>query len=406
MQNRAIILLMDSLGAGASLDAVNYGDEGSNTLGHIIEACLQGKADLANVRTGPLNIPHLSSLGICWALLSSTGVKYDNKTYYPEPTGMWGYAVEQSLGKDTPSGHWEIAGVPVLFEWGYFKDKHKCFPKKFIDSLIKEAKLPGVLGEKHASGTVIINELGAEHQATGAPIVYTSADSVFQIAAHEESFGLERLYKTCEIARRLIDPYNIGRVIARPFLGKKDAYYRTSNRHDYAVLPPAPTLLDKLKENSREVIAIGKVDDIFAHQGTTRVIKADSNMHLFDATLDAMKHAPAGSLIFTNFVDFDSSYGHRRDVAGYAYALEQFDKKLVDLKKILQPNDMVIITADHGCDPVAHGTDHTREHVPILAFGPHIMPKFIGRRETFADIGQTIANYLKINPLANGVSFL
>lgn len=406
MQNRAIILLMDSLGAGASLDAVNYGDEGSNTLGHIIETCLQGKADLANVRTGPLNIPHLSSLGICWTLLSSTGIKYDNRLYYPEPTGMWGYAVEQSLGKDTPSGHWEIAGVPVLFEWGYFKDTHKCFPKKFIDALIKEAKLPGVLGEKHASGTVIINELGAEHQATGAPIVYTSADSVFQIAAHEESFGLERLYKTCEIARRLIDPYNIGRVIARPFLGKKDAYYRTSNRHDYAVLPPAPTLLDKLKENSREVIAIGKIDDIFAHQGTTRVIKADSNMHLFDATLDAMKNAPAGSLIFTNFVDFDSSYGHRRDVAGYAYALEQFDKKLVDLKKILQPNDMVIITADHGCDPVAHGTDHTREHVPILAFGPNIMPKFIGRRETFADIGQTIANYLKINPLANGVSFL
>src|SRR3990167_1090277 len=392
MHKRAIVLLLDSLGVGASLDAHLYKDEGSNTLGHIIEACLQNKADIKGVRQGKLKIPNLAELGMYWLLLSSTGIRYQDEENYIEPKGQWGYAVEQSLGKDTPSGHWEIAGVPVLFEWGYFKDTPKCFPKKLIDALIKEANLCW--------------ELGEEHQQTGKPIVYTSADSVFQIAAHEETFGLEKLYKTCEIARRLVDPYNIGRVIARPFLGKKGSYYRTGNRRDYAVLPPQPTLLDKLKDQGKAVIAIGKTDDIFAHQGSTEVIKANGNMALFDATITAMQNFPQASLIFSNFVDFDSSYGHRRDVAGYANALEQFDKRLEELKKLLQPGDLVIITADHGCDPTFKGTDHTREHIPVIAFGPKIPAKFIGRRETFADIGQSIAAHLHIETLENGVSFL
>lgn len=406
MQKRACVLLMDSLGVGASLDAHRYGDEGGNTLGHIIEACMRGEADKAGVRTGPLHLPNLAKLGLYWLLLSSTGIRYPDEACYPEPAACWGYAVEQSLGKDTPSGHWEIAGVPVTFEWGYFPDQPHCFPKKLIDAFIREAKLPGVLGEKHASGTLILDELGAEHQSTGQPIVYTSADSVFQIAAHEETFGLTRLYEICEIARRLVDPYQIGRVIARPFVGEKGNYHRTGNRRDYAVLPPKPTLLDKLKEQGRKVIAIGKTADIFAHQGPTQTIKADGNHALFEATLQAMQSAKPGSLVFTNFVDFDSSYGHRRDVVGYAHALEQFDKQLPALQAMLKPGDLVVITADHGCDPTFPGTDHTREHIPVMVFGPGISATFVGRRESFADIGQTIAAHLHIDPLAHGISFM
>ena len=263
MNARACVLLMDSFGVGASLDAKNYGDEGANTLGHIIEACERGKADLPNIRSGPLHLPNLAKLGLYWLLLSSCGVKYGNAAYYPPPEACWGYAVEQSLGKDTPSGHWELAGVPVRFEWGYFPDTSNCFPKELIQALIKQAELPGVLGEKHASGTVILEELGKQHQETGKPIVYTSADSVFQIAAHEESFGLERLYEVCEIARKLVNAHDIGRVIARPFTGEPGAYHRTANRKDYATPPPAPTLLERLQLLGREVIAIGKTADIF-----------------------------------------------------------------------------------------------------------------------------------------------
>ena len=406
MMGRVCILLMDSFGIGASLDAPRYGDEGANTFVHIHEACAQGKADKTDLRQGPLNLPNLAKLGLYHAALASSGLRFVELSDFAEPVGHYGYAVEQSLGKDTPSGHWELAGVPVLFEWGYFPDTPFCFPKELINTLIQRAGLPGVLGEKHASGTTILDELGEEHLRSGKPIVYTSADSVFQIAAHEEHFGLQRLYDVCEIARELVDEYQIGRVIARPFFGQSGAFKRTGNRKDYATLPPAKTLLDYLSNAGREVIAIGKIADIYAHQGVTQTIKADGNMALFDATLNAMKTAPEGSLVFTNFVDFDSSYGHRRDVVGYAHALEVFDARLPELNDFLRPDDLVLIAADHGCDPTFPGTDHTREHIPVLVYGPTLNSRFIGRRDTFADIGQSIAQHLGLEELSYGSSFL
>jgi phosphopentomutase len=406
MAGRVCILLMDSFGIGASLDAARYGDEGANTFVHIHEVCEQGGGDKAGLRQGPLTLPNLAKLGLYHAALASSGLRFVELSTFADPIGYYGYAVEQSLGKDTPSGHWEIAGVPVTFEWGYFPEQPACFPKELIDTFLQRTGLPGVLGEKHASGTTILDELGEEHMRTGKPIVYTSADSVFQIAAHEESFGLERLYDICEIARELVDEYQIGRVIARPFIGKPGSFKRTGNRKDYATLPPAKTLLDHLKDAGREVIAIGKIADIYAHQGITQTIKADGNMALFDATLDAMKTAPQGSLVFTNFVDFDSSYGHRRDVIGYAHALEAFDARLPELDALLQPDDLVIIAADHGCDPTRPGSDHTREHIPVLVYGPSLKGRSIGRRDTFADIGQSIAQHLGLNSLSHGLSFL
>jgi len=405
-RSRICVLLMDSLGIGASLDASRYGDTGANTFGHIALICNEHRADKEGVREGSLNIPNLARLGLYHAALASSGVKVIDLALLEEPQSYYGYAVEQSLGKDTPSGHWELAGVPVMFEWGYFPQTNPCFPKELIDEFIKLAKLPGVLGQKHASGTTIIDELGDEHLKTGMPIVYTSADSVFQIAAHEEAFGLERLYEICEIARKLVDKYQVGRVIARPFIGTGGAFKRTANRRDYATLPPEPTLLDMLKASGRDVIAIGKTADIFAHSGITENIKADGNMDLFDKTLKAFESLPDGGLVFTNFVDFDSSYGHRRDVIGYANAIEEFDKRIPELLAILKPNDIVIISADHGCDPTFSGSDHTREHVPVLAFGPSLNSQFIGRRDTFADIGQSIAEHLNISPLKHGISFL
>lgn len=405
MPGRVCVLMMDSLGIGASLDAHRYGDEGANTFAHIHEGCLEGRGDKEGYRRGPLALPHLTKLGLYHATVASSGLPFVDLSTLPEPEGYYGYAVEQSLGKDTPSGHWELAGVPVTFEWGYFPDTQPCFPNELIEAFLAKTGLPGVIGLKHASGTTIIDELGAEHLATGKPIVYTSADSVFQIAAHEEVFGLERLYELCEIARKLVDSYQIGRVIARPFIGQVGAFERTGNRRDYSTPPPEPTLLDALKKNGREVIAIGKTADIFAHQGMTQTIKANGNMALFDATIEAMKTAPDGSLIFTNFVDFDSSYGHRRDLAGYAHALEQFDARLPELYSQLRADDWIVIVADHGCDPSFPGSDHTREHIPVLVYGPNLEPQFVGRRDTFADVGQSIATHLGIEPLAHGVSF-
>lgn len=406
MTGRVCILLMDSFGIGASLDAARYGDEGANTFVHIHEVCERGDGDIKDLRQGSLKLPHLARLGLYHAAVASSGLKFVDLATLREPEAYYGYAVEQSLGKDTPSGHWELAGVPVTFEWGYFPDQPHCFPKKLIDDFIKQAGLPGVLGEKHASGTTILDELGEEHIRTGKPIVYTSADSVFQIAAHEESFGLQRLYEVCEIARNLVDEYQIGRVIARPFIGKKGTFKRTANRKDYATLPPEKTLLDYLNEAGREVISIGKIADIYAHQGVTQEIKADGNMALFDATLAAMNTAPEGSLVFTNFVDFDSSYGHRRDVAGYAHALEAFDARLPELEAVLRSDDLVVIAADHGCDPTFPGSDHTREHIPVIVYGPDLSGRFIGRRDSFADIGQSIAEHLGIKSLSYGISFL
>ena len=403
---RVCILLMDSLGIGESLDAADYGDEGANTFGHIVEACRDGRADKAGVRQGPLCIPNLARLGLYHASVASSAITSIDLSTLPLPTAHYGYAVEQSLGKDTPSGHWELMGVPVMTPWGYFPDTLPCFPDELINELIDKAHLPGVLGLKHASGTTIIDELGEAHIKSLKPIVYTSADSVLQIAAHEEHFGLERLLNLCAIARSLVDKYNVGRVIARPFIGTPGHFSRTANRCDYAMPPPAPTLLDYLKKAGREVIAIGKTADIFNHQGMTQTIKADGNMALFDATLNAMNTAPEGSLIFTNFVDFDSSFGHRRDTAGYANALEEFDARLPELERVLLPDDLIIIAADHGCDPTQPGSDHTREHIPVLAFGPAIKGQFIGRRDTFADVGQSLAGFLGVDALLHGVSFL
>lgn len=403
---RAIVLLLDSFGIGASVDAVLYGDEGADTFGHLALACAQGNADRVGVRQGALKIPHLLRYGLAHASELSTGHPVAGIEITESPQGYYGYAIEQSLGKDTPSGHWEIAGVPVMFDWGYFPPQYPSFPDSLLHEFIERCHLPGILGNRHASGTDIIDELGEEHIRTGKPIVYTSADSVFQIAAHEDSFGLQKLYDICDVARELVDPYNIGRVIARPFNGAAGHFQRTSNRRDISMPPPERTLFDYLVEQGGHVIAIGKTSDIFAHQGVSEKIKADGVLGLFDATVKALQTAPDRSLIFTNFVDFDSHYGHRRDVVGYANALEEFDARIPELVGQLKEDDIVVIAADHGCDPTWPGSDHTREHIPVLVFGPQLSGKSIGARKTFADIGQSIATHLQIKPLSRGVSFL
>jgi len=403
---RAFIIMLDSFGLGAAGDADKYGDQGADTLRHIAEACLAGKADKAGVRQGPLNIPNLTRLGINGAAKLSAGEFVPGLDASITIEGAYGCAAEHSHGKDTQSGHWEMAGVPVLFDWGYFQPDYPSFPQKLLDDLIAKTGIPGVLGNKHASGTVIIEELGEEHERSGKPIVYTSADSVFQIAAHEESFGLQRLYDVCEVARKLVDEYNIGRVIARPFTGKPGSYTRTGNRRDYATPPPAPTLLDNLKQHGGEVIAIGKVADIYAHQGITKTIKAVGNHDLFAKFIAEAETAPDRSITFVNLVDFDMLYGHRRDTIGYAKALEDFDLALPAFEKNLRAGDIAIITADHGCDPTWKGSDHTREHVPAIAFGPAVKPGSIGIRDSFADIGQSIAKHLGLPALAYGKAFL
>lgn len=403
---RAFIILLDSFGVGASADAAKYGDAGADTLRHIAEFCAAGKADKENVRKGPLHIPNLIRLGLNGAAEISAGKPIPGFSTQVPIQAAYGCAQELSFGKDTPSGHWEIAGVPALFDWGYFPPEYPSFPDELLEEFIVRGKLPGILGNKHASGTEIIAELGEEHQKTGKPIVYTSADSVFQIAAHEDSFGLDRLYELCLIARELVNEYNVGRVIARPFKGTPGHYSRTGNRRDYAVPPPEPTLLDKIAASGHEVISIGKVSDIYAHHGITKSVKGDGNMALFDAFLKEAASAPDGSLVFVNLVDFDMLYGHRRDVIGYAKALEDFDVRLPEFEKIMRPGDLAIITADHGCDPTCPGSDHTREHIPVLAFGPGVTPGPIGIRKTFSDIGQTLAKHLGMDPLKCGENFL
>ncbi|MBL1416279.1 MAG: phosphopentomutase [Moritella sp.] len=402
---RTIILMLDSLGIGASADADKFGDVGSNTFGHIAQWCAEGKAN--NGREGPLHIPNLTKLGLAHACADSVGSFPAGLDESAEVIGAYGYAQEISSGKDTPSGHWEIAGVPVLFDWGYFSDKENSFPQELLDQLVEQADLPGYLGNCHSSGTEILDLLGAEHMASGKPIFYTSADSVFQIACHEESFGLERLLKLCELARELLEPYNIGRVIARPFIGNdKSDFARTGNRRDYSVLPPAPTLLDRMAESGGEVVSVGKIADIYAHQGITKKVKATGLEALFDLTLEQVKQAGDQTIVFTNFVDFDSSWGHRRDVAGYARGLEYFDTRLPELLAILDEGDVLVLTADHGCDPTAPGTDHTREHIPVIFYGHNVPKGPLGLRETFADIGQSIAAYHGLPKLDYGTSFL
>ncbi|MBN1084622.1 MULTISPECIES: phosphopentomutase [Erwinia] len=405
---RAFIMVLDSFGIGSSKDADKFGDEGSDTLGHIAEACFRGEADKG--RKGPLHLPNLTALGLGKAAEASTGKFPPGLDKEAEIIGAYAYASELSSGKDTPSGHWEIAGVPVLFDWGYFSDVENSFPQELLDLLVEKANLPGYLGNCHSSGTVILDQLGEEHMKTGKPIFYTSADSVFQIACHEETFGLDRLYELCEIAREALTEggYNIGRVIARPFVGDKPgSFERTGNRHDLAVEPPAPTILKKLvDEQGGEVISVGKIADIYAHVGITKKVKATGLDALFDATVEEMKIAPDNSIVFTNFVDFDSTWGHRRDIPGYAGGLELFDRRLPELMALVKEGDILILTADHGCDPSWRGTEHTREHIPVLIYGPGVKPGDYGYRDTFADIGQTVASYFGLSPMEYGKSIL
>ena len=390
---RVILCILDSFGIGGAPDAADYGDAGADTLGHIA----------ANY---PLSLPNMDALGLGAAAQLSTGSLPRGLTDQPRG-GRWGVGREVSKGKDTPSGHWEIAGVPVPFEWGYFPQTEPTFPPDLIAQLVERSGIPGILGDRHASGTTIIAELGEESIRTGKPICYTSIDSVFQIAAHEQHFGLERLYKLCETAFELTAPLRIGRVIARPFVGETPAdFKRTGNRRDFAIPPPQPTLLDRAKGAGRQVYAIGKISDIYAGHGVTHKIKATGNLALFDRTLEALEMAANGAFIMVNFVDFDQEYGHRRDVPGYARALEAFDQRLPELIAKLWPDDLVILTADHGNDPTWRGSDHTREQVPIMAFSPALPPGTLGIRSTFSDIGESIAHWLGLPPGPHGKSFL
>ncbi|WAM34613.1 phosphopentomutase [Caldicellulosiruptor morganii] len=383
---KVVLIVLDSVGVGELEDAKLYGDEGSNTLSNTSYA------------VGGLDLKNLYKLGI--------GNITDIKGTPPNPNaiGVFGKSREKSKGKDTITGHWEIAGVIL-------EEPFKTFPQGFPEELIEEFERRigrKVLGNKVASGTEIIKELGEEHMKTGYPIVYTSADSVFQIAAHEEVIPLEKLYEICEIARgMLVGKWLVARVIARPFVGKdRNSFVRTYNRKDFAVEPPYETLLDNVKDSSLEVVGIGKIEDIFAKRGLTVSIHTEGNMDGINKTLKAMDEVKDG-LIFTNLVDYDMLYGHRNDPIGYARALVEFDERLPEIFEKLKEDDILIITADHGCDPTTPSTDHSREHVPVLIYGEKIKKGHnLGTRESFSDIGQTIAEYLNVKPLRNGKSFL
>ncbi|MBV2128252.1 phosphopentomutase [Arsukibacterium indicum] len=396
---KAVILVLDSFGIGSAPDADRFGDVGANTFGSIAREFVKQKGR-------KLALPNLARLGLVKAATAAAKSAPDTDDS-AEPVGAYGYARELSSGKDTPSGHWEMAGVPVLFDWGYFEQKTDSFPAELIAELCQRTGVSGILGNCHASGTDILRKLGDEHVKTGKPICYTSADSVFQVAAHEQHFGLEKLLSFCRVARELLDNYNIGRVIARPFTGDSaDNYARTGNRRDYSVLPPAPTVLDKLTGAGGKVISIGKIADIYAHQGISENIKATGLEALIDTTLEQMKKQPDRSLVFTNLVDFDQNYGHRRDAIGYGEALEYFDSRLPELLAACDDDTLLLMTADHGCDPTWPGTEHTREYIPVLAYQPGLASTDLGERMTFADIGQTLADYFKLDAMAHGDSFI
>lgn len=402
---RAFILVIDSLGIGSAPDASDFGDLGANTLLHIAQRCAMGLAD-GGGRKGPLKIPNLTALGLghASALASGEPLPVD-----PVPlTGAWAVAKERSAGKDTPSGHWEIAGVPVEQPWGMFPPRADgtCFPPELLVRIAQLAALPGWLGDCRGSGTEIIAKLGEEHMASGKPIFYTSADSVFQVACHEDTFGLVELYALCATVRTELDPLRIGRVIARPFRGTCAAdFIRTDNRRDYTMPPPSATVLDRLVAAGGTVISIGKIADIFAHQGISRAVKAFGTTALFDATVRQVDDAPDNSIVMTNFVDFDQNFGHRRNVPGYARELELFDQRLPELLARLRSDDLLIITADHGCDPTWKGTDHTRELVPQLVWGHQIEPRSFGMRESFADVGQTVSRWLGLPKMPHGLAY-
>jgi phosphopentomutase len=396
--SRAIILVVDGFGIGSAPDAALFGDVSANTFANLASAYHQEKGV-------KLNIPNLSALGLVAACEQASGRKFPYQGGAPSK-GAYGYAAEISTGKDTPSGHWEMTGVPVLFDWDYYTNKKNSFPSNLLDKIYAKTGIPAILGNCHASGTQIIAELGEQHMKSGVPICYTSADSVFQVAAHEQSFGLDKLYQYCEQVREVLDEYNVGRVIARPFVGNNASdFERTGNRRDYSVLPPAPTVLDKMVKNG-QVISIGKIADIFAHQGITLKTKATGLPALIDATLTHMDSADDNSIIFTNLVNFDQDFGHRRDPVGYGEALEYLDVRLIDIYQHLRADDLLLLTSDHGCDPTWPGNDHTREYVPVLAYSQDIGSVALGERSTFADLGQTLADLFSLEKMDYGQSFL
>ncbi len=403
---RVILFVLDSVGIGGAPDADRFfnggtSDEGANTLLHIAEACAE---DRVPERSGPLRLPHLSGMGLGGACALACGVRPPGLGR--AEGGIWGVAEEASPGKDTITGHWELAGVPLTRDWGYFPRTVPTFPATLEEEIVKRGELPGILGDRHASGTEILVELGEESVKTGKPILYTSADSVLQIAAHEEAFGLERLYDLCRIARELVDPLNIGRVIARPFVGETaDDFRRTVNRKDFSTPPPEPTLCDRVIAAGGRTIGIGKISDIFAGQGISENRKGPDDMALVDEALDAMTDARDGDLLFANFVEFDSLYGHRRNIGGYAGALEAFDARLPEVFAAMRPDDLLIVTADHGNDPSWAGTDHTRERTPLLCRGERLVPGTVGLRR-FADVAETAALALGLPPGAHGAPFL
>ncbi|MEO1549406.1 MAG: phosphopentomutase [Pseudomonadota bacterium] len=397
---RAFLIVLDSVGCGGAPDAAAFGDAGANTLAHIAQACAQGRCEEG--RGGALHLPNLDRLGLGAAIDLASGAAAPGLGAAPQ--GAWGAATQVSNGKDTPSGHWELAGVPVPFDWHYFARTQPAFPVDLMETLCARAGLPGTLCNAHGSGVPVIDAFGAEHLRTGAPICYTSVDSVFQIAAHEEAFGLDRLYDVCRVAAEIFHPLRVGRVIARPFLGEPGVFERTVNRRDYAIAPPQPTLCDRVVAAGRKTIAIGKIGDIFAHQGISAVLKGD-DATLFDHLLAQADTLADGDLVFANFVEFDSLYGHRRDVAGYARALEGFDARLPAFLARLRPGDLAIFSADHGNDPTWPGTDHTRERVPVLMTGPGLGPKALGSMG-FVDVAATVLAHLGLPPGPQGRAVL
>lgn len=401
---RAFLVVMDSVGCGGALDAHKFfngdtPDTGANTLAHIARECAAGRANVG--RSGPLHMPNLADLGLGAAVTLASGEVAAGLE--ATPTGLWGAVSEVSMGKDTPSGHWELAGVPVPWDWHYFPDTEASFPEDLVKDVMRLAGVDGILGNCHASGTAIIDDMGAEHMKTGWPICYTSADSVFQIACHEETFGLQRLYDLCEALAPILHKMNVGRVIARPFIGNADDdFIRTPNRHDYAMAPPAPTLCDWVQDAGRHVYAIGKIGDIFSRHGINEVRTGPDKM-LMGHLMELADEAVDGSLTFANFVEFDSLFGHRRDVAGYAKALEWFDACLPELLGKMREGDLILFTADHGNDPTWVGGDHTRERVPVTGFGLGLKP--IGLNG-FVDVAASVAEHLGVASHGNGKSFL
>ena len=382
--NRIILVVLDGAGIGEMPDAPEWGDAGSDTFGHVLAS-------------REVRLPNLRRYGL------GNIRPLQNVLPLAQPEGSYGRCALRSNGKDTTTGHWEMAGI-ILDQ--AFPTYPNGFPPSVIDHFIKETGVPGILGNIPASGTEIIKDLGAEHVKTGKPIVYTSADSVFQIAAHEQVIPLPKLYGICEIARRLLDgEHEVGRVIARPFLGEPGAFYRTENRHDYAVPPPRENLLVSLADENFDVVCIGKIASIYDSNGVTQDLTAKNNEQSINQTIEALQQETRG-LIFSNLVDFDMLYGHRRDTEGFARALEHFDSRLPEIEAAMREDDLIIITADHGNDPTFPGTDHTREYAPLLVYGKSAQPGVnLGRRDSLADIGQTIANNFGLE-LTAGKSFL